>query len=127
MNHAHGLLERRITLRLLGYWERLRKDRDMPTEQDIDPEDIHDLWDSCFLIHVKDLEKSGYNYTYLGQAIEEAYQGGLSSADPALVSPHASKLSVCYAQIAQTRKPVVDEGEFVNQRNETVKYRQCLL
>ncbi len=27
----------------------------------------------------------------------------------------------------ETRKPLIEEGEFTNQHNETVKYRQCLL
>ncbi len=55
----------------------------MPAEQDIDPDDIRDLWDSCFLIRVKDLGKADYNYTYLGEAIIEAYHHGPSTSDPA--------------------------------------------
>lgn len=121
-------IERRITLRLLSYWEKLRGTRIMPTEEDIDPDDLQDLWDHCFLIHVADLNKPDYNYTYLGEAIAQAYTGGFpDDHESGMVSPNASKLSNCYAQIIATHKPVVDEGEFTNLHNELVKYRQCLL
>ena len=36
--------ERRIPLRLLAYWEKLRQGRPMPVERDVVPDDIRDLW-----------------------------------------------------------------------------------
>jgi hypothetical protein len=120
--------ERRITVRLMAYWEKLRMRRAMPTEQDIDPDAIADLWDYCFLVHVSDLGKEGYHYTYLGSEIKKAYQGGLSEVDTnGLVSPNADRLADCYMEIIHGQKPVVDEGQFCNSRGEMVKYRQCLL
>jgi len=125
---AHSIIERRITLRMLSYWEKLRRGRPMPTEQDVDPDDIPDLWDSCFLIHIKDLDKPDYNYTYLGQKIVDAYEHGLSESEASqLLSPNAARLKANYTRVMQTFKPLVEEGEFKNMRDETVKYRQCLL
>jgi hypothetical protein len=121
-------MERRITLRLLAYWEKQRLGRLMPTEQDIDPEDLRDLWDSCFLVRVVDLAKSDYNYTYLGQAIADAYCHGMLKDDPeGMVSPSAHRLARNYARVVGTCKPLLEEGEFVNLKQEMVKYRQCLL
>lgn len=128
MTEYFGASERRITLRLLAYWEKLRAGRDMPHEEDIDPDDLGDLWDSCFLIHIKDLQKDGYYYTYLGGEIKNAYLGGISEADAGgLVSPNAVKLADCYMEIMHTGRPLVDEGEFINNHGDLVKYRQCLL
>ena len=125
MNSFH---ERRITVRLMAYWEKLRKGRPMPAEADIDPDDIQDLWDHCFLVHVQDLEKPDYQYTYLGAAILQVYRGGLSESEAgSLLSPDASHMHDSFVHIAKTGKPVVDEGEFRNFNNEVVKYRQCLL
>jgi hypothetical protein len=124
------MLERRITLRLLGYWEKLRGTRPMPREEDIDPEDIHDLWDNCMLVHVKDLDKPDYNYTYMGQGIVEAYQFGMPASEVgsgSLSALNANFLMRRCKQIIETRKPLLDEGEFRNMHNELVKYRQCLL
>lgn len=127
MSTSHAM-ERRITLRMLSYWEKLRKDRPMPTEQDIDPDDIVDLWDSCFLIHVKDLNQPDYNYTYLGQKILDAYKHGLSDGDATeVLSPNAGKLAMSFSKVIESSKPLIGEGEFKNIHQETVKYRQCLL
>lgn len=121
-------IERRITLRLIAYWERLRAGRAMPEEINIDPEDLSDLWDHCFLVQVRDLQKKDYNYTYLGTAIMDAYRGGLSVDDSgSIVTLNANKLAGNYAQVMETCKPVIDEGEFENAKACTVKYRQCLL
>ncbi len=121
-------LERRITLRLIAYWEKLRNGNLMPVEDDIDPDYIKDLWDYCFLIHVKDLSKPDYNYTYLGEAIKKAYQGELdSNGEESIATPNAKELAVSYEKVIRTCSPLLDEGEFVNMHNDIVKYRQCLL
>lgn len=121
-------IERRITLRLIAYWERIRRGRPMPAETDIDPDDLADLWDYCFLVHVRDLAKQDYNYTYIGSAIVEAYRGGLSVNDKGgMVTINASKLVSNYAAVIGDRRPVVEEGEFANARGQIVKYRQCML
>lgn len=123
-----SVIERRITLRLMAYWEKMRRGNPMPTEADIDPDDLQDLWDYCFLIHVKDLDKPDYNYTYLGKAIHDAYQGALSGDEGAdIASPNASKLAHSYNKLIETRSPLLEEGEFTNMHNDLVKYRQCLL
>lgn len=119
--------ERRITLRLLAYWEKLRQNRPMPDETDINPDDISDLWDSCFLVHVKDLDKPDYNYTYLGEAISSAYFHGIAKSSTGMASPNAGNMSAGYAKVIETLKPLIEQGEFINHNQETVKYRQCLL
>ncbi len=121
-------VERRLALPLVAYWERLRGGRPMPSENDIDPEDLAELWDYCFLVQVADLAKEECNYTYLGSAIVEAYRGGLSDDDPAaLVAPDAKKLAFNYTRVINTKLPVIEEGEFSNLRGDTVKFRQCML
>lgn len=121
--------ERRITVRLIAYWEKLRKQNLMPSEADLDPDDLQDLWDYCFLIRVKDLDKTDYNYTYLGKSILRAYLGDLvyDNNEHTIASPNANSLAASYAKVIETRSPVVEEGEFMNLHNDVVKFRQCLL
>ena len=120
--------ERRITFLLLSYWERLRKGRLMPTEAEINPDDLQDLWDCCFLVHVKDLEKPDYNYTYLGSALQAAYQGELvGDSLPDIATINASKITGNFARVIEKATPWQEDGEFVNLHNDIVKYRQCLL
>lgn len=121
-------VERRITLRLLAYWERLRDGRAMPGENDINPDDIQDLWDHCFLVAVKDIGKPDYSYTYLGTAILQAYRDGLSEEDAGgALSLNAAKLTDSFLKVAQTARPLLEEGEFRNFSGKVVRYRQCLL
>lgn len=122
-------IERRITLRLLSYWEKLRRGRAMPAEEDINPEDLTDLWDSCFLVRVKDLVNQDYHYAYLGQAIDDAFFQGIIRSDSAGAQPHPAPnhLTRNFARVVGTCRPFTEEGEFQNIRKETVKYRQCLL
>jgi len=121
-------IERRITLRMLAYWEKLREGRDMPGEHDINRDDIADLWDSCFLIHTRNLREHDYNYTYLGQKILDAYEHGLSEDSAnGIVSPNASKLSGSFSKVMEENKPLTEEGEFTCELLGTVKYRQCFV
>ncbi|MBY0407835.1 MAG: hypothetical protein K2Q01_09090, partial [Rickettsiales bacterium] len=88
----------------------------MPAEQDVKPEDLDDLWDCCFLLHVKDLDKPDYIYTYLGDHITESLTG----------MGQVKELTKGYTQVIKHAKPVVEEGEFPHPEG-VVKYRQCLV
>ena len=123
--HRDAAHERRITLRILSYWEKLRDGRAMPARHDVKREDIHDLWDSCFLLHGKE---EGFDFAHLGEAIRKAYHGELKEGDAnGLVSPHSQKLSEQFREMLRHKKPLLDEGEFVNLNNRVVRYRQCLV
>lgn len=126
----NSFVEQRIIFLLFGYWEKLRRDlgKLLPSESDIDPDDIEGLWDYCFLVQTRDMQKDDYNYTYLGSAILEAYKAGLSQDNPCgLVSPNANRLALNYSRLLETKQPILEDGEFRNVRNQLVKYRQCLL
>lgn len=111
--------ERRITLRLLAYWERLRDGRAMPAESEIDPGSLSDVWDYCFLFHTRDLGKADHGYTYLGENLS----GWLGDAN----AFNIRKLRAGYPKVMETTKPVLEEGEFEGPGGQLVKYRQCLL
>lgn len=120
--------ERRITLRLLAYWEKRRGARPMPTEVEIDPADIADLWENCFLAHTRDIGKEGYHFTYLGKAIEDVYREGLTDADErSTVFPDMDILAKGYRHVIDKVAPLVQEGEITNPHGDVFKYRQVLL
>lgn len=121
-------MERRLTLQLVAYWEKLRGDRPMPSENDINPEDLAELWDYCFLVQIRDLAKQEFHYTYLGASIVEAYQGALPAGGAGgAVTPEAGRMAESYVRVIQARAPVIEEGEFTGPRGEAVRYRQCML
>lgn len=122
-------IERRLTLRLLAYWERLRMGRQMPTEADINPDgDISDMWDDCFLIHTSDVNMEDYNFIYLGSNIQMILTGAIND-DPSRSwkSLNVKQLAPDIQKVLDNKSPVLNEGEILNDANQRVKYRQCLL
>jgi len=124
--------DRRISNRLLQYWEELRGVHDLPLEDHIDPHDpfhLAEIWENCFLLQIRDIKDDGdFNYTFLGSEIKKAYGLDLDGTEEShLISPHAPKLVEKYKKVIETKMPITDEGEFYNQKGKLVKYRQSLV
>ncbi len=118
--------ERRITVRLLGYWEKKRGGRLMPDVKDIDPADIADLWSYCFIAHSDKIGKPGYNFSYLGKSIQEIYDE-VKDASGQAIFPDVEQLAKGYRQVIDTRKPLIHEGEIGSPPGDIFKFRQVLL
>lgn len=112
--------ERRLSLRLLAYWERLRAGRDMPTEAEIDPDQLADVWNYCFVIHASDLSMPDYNYLYLGPQLE-----------PWLLHQkehlNINMFTADCRRVVEGLRPFVGEGECQDAQGRILKYRHCLL
>jgi hypothetical protein len=121
--------ERRLTLRLFRYWQELRGMRNMPVETDIDPEELGEDWDHCFLLQSRDVANiQDYNFTYLGSNIMHAYfDRELDEHNEFMVGPNAYRLSTHFDRVLETRAPVLDEGEFLTVQGRRVLFRQVLL
>ncbi len=122
--------QRRINEVLSGYWHMQRGDRPFPLEQDIDIDDIHDIWDSCFLVRLEPhLTDRKYTYLYLGNALVSAYGGSLDDREicEKLVFPSSMSLVHRFDEVVNKAAPVLDEGEFTNSRNVPVRYRSLML
>lgn len=121
--------ERRLTMRLMKYWQGLCKGALMPQEDAIDPDSVSDLWPKCFLIQTFDItHHRDMNFTYLGEEIIRAYQDGLmSEGENMLVSPNPSRLALFFHQVMESAAPVEAEGEFLALDGRVVRYRQCLM
>lgn len=111
------VIERRVSIRLLAYWEKLRRSRNMPSKEDINAEDLHDLWDSCFLVYINYPEPGDYHYAHLGKNVKHAYRSDSSQ----------QHLNDSCGQVVSARKPLIHDGEFKNALGELVRYRQCVL
>ena len=121
--------KRRLTQRLLDYWNEKRGDRAMPEENDIDPDELATDWDYCFLLQARDIFNiQDYNFTYLGTGITQAYFDNLfDEHNEFLIGPNAYHLSNHFDKVLQTKAPVMDEGEFCTLQGRCIRYRQVLL
>lgn len=121
--------ERRLTLRLLRYWQELRGIRPMAEEPDIDPDILGEDWGFCFLLQSRDVANTqDYNFTYLGERILGAYfDREIDEHNELLVGPNAYRLGSHFARVIDTAAPVIDEGEFLTLQGRRVLFRQVLL
>lgn len=116
--------------KLRKYWDKLRGDKPFPQESDIDPDELPDIWPSCFLISIDDVTRRvGYRYSYLGEDLIEAY--GEDIANPDIVMRLLSTASLPmvhkFDEVINQQRPVIDEAEFVNLKHMNIKYRTCIL
>jgi len=122
--------EHRYHKRLRAYWEHLRGSRPFPSENEIEPDDLEEIWPSCFLISIDNVtHRLGYRYSYLGADLMEAYGCDSGNADIAGQMLSTSDLPTVkkFDDIRQIKKPLLDESEFVNAKNVTIKYRAILV
>lgn len=121
--------ERRLTLRLLRYWQELRGIRPMPEEAEIDPDALGEDWGFCFLLQSRDVANiQDYNFTYLGENILQAYfDQGIDQHNEFLIGPNAYRLGTHFGRVLDTAAPVIDEGEFRTLLGRRVLFRQVLL
>lgn len=104
--------ERRLSERLLRYWNEKRGQRNYAIENDIDPEELGVDWDYCFLLQARDVANiQDYNFTYLGQKIMTAYfDQGIDAHNQFMVGPNAFRLSKHFNEVLENKEPVMDAG-----------------
>lgn len=121
-------MERRLVLRLLGYWRELCGDRTMPARAEIDAAAIPELWPHCFV-----LGDSGPEDSFVFQAMGDEIAGNTVSAltgKPVTDAPSDSLpgLALVYMdEILEKAVPVSRGGEYVKPDGAKVLYRSVLL
>jgi hypothetical protein len=118
--------ERRINKRLLSYWNELKEQGgNVPLEELLQPEDIDDVWENCFVINAK----TG-KYIHIGKNIAALNEGqSLIGNDlyTNLISLEESNILSIVKEVVKTKAPIMQESEMVNKYGVAVKYRRCLL
>ena len=115
---------------LQDYWDKIRGDKLMPTEGEIDPDELGDIWPSCFLICIDDVTRRvGYRYSYMGDKLIEAYGDDISNPEVAerLISTGSLPIIKKFDEVILEQKPIIDESEFVNLKGLNIRYRTCIL
>ena len=123
------LKERRISGKLNRYWKKLSGQKPFPAEHDINPSDIEDMWDYCFIIKADNsCQKGDFEYKYLGQNISNAYRGELYQVNiDALINMNAGHLEHEYEKVLAWKRPVISNSETTIGMDKLLKYRQILL
>jgi hypothetical protein len=124
--------KQRINEYLLAYWEVKRQGRPFPLEKEIEPAELSEIWDSCFLVryNIGVEDENEFTYLYLGSALVEAYGGDDASARDIcskLIFPSSMSLVHKFREIVKVGKPAEEISEFLNNKKLMVKYRSTML
>lgn len=119
-------VERRITEQLILYWQKLRSERAFPDIDDIDKDEISDLLDDCFIVKFEFINSAlVHSFKFIGDNISDI--AGESIPKEQALSFISNNLASQYSRVFETKKPLIEEAEFKNLNNKTIKYRQILL
>lgn len=123
--------DRRLSTRLVHYWERLRTGQEIPLIQKLNISAISDLWISCLQLR---LERShnGFNsyiYEYIGKNITALYGEDLTLrfAHSKMPGLPGTELLKTVDHAVRDIAPALEEGQFRSTRGALVKYRACAL
>ena len=124
-----GQDERRMQVRAYNHWASLLEDRNLPSIEDLDPENLPDFGPHSVLLDFSSgIEDPGI--TFLGDklALEcDIGDGELNTLADVPARSLLSRITDHYMQIIANQAPIGFEAEFVNQRGRTIAYRGILL
>lgn len=120
-----AIRQKRLIWQLLDYWETKRGARAYPSLDDIEPDEISDLWPHCFVLDVKNFKDFPY-FHYLGPRL--ARYSGVFLSGKHDWSRTLLKKSVChYKEALQRRAPVLVEEDLIQYDNRHLLFRSVLL
>jgi hypothetical protein len=133
MAFSHAMEDKRLTHRLMSYWNRLRGELPLPQWQTFNVGALEDIWGQCCVwrVDIANFEKrtNNYTYEYIGDSAQEALgkdMTGMAFSSHFQKFPGARIVSRVDDVVAEA-VPISDEGTFVNEKSKVVKYRSCLL
>lgn len=123
-----GQDERRMQVRAYNYWANLLTDRNFPSIEDLDPENLPDFGPYSVLLDFSSgIENPGISYLGDMLATECGADGEIHSLDDVPSRSLLSRITDHYMQILANQAPIGFEAEFVNQYGRTILYRGILL
>lgn len=125
--------EQRLTSRLISYWENIRGEATLPPYAQLNPSALDELWNNCLVLRTEPAAagKLSYSYTHCGQEISKAIGKDLTGqrmTSNMKFFPGAKiikRIDEVATQVKPT--PLLDDGQFINEKNQIIKYRACLL
>ncbi len=128
-NRPRSDAERRATGAALAYWEAIRGARMCPTVDDIDPDDIPDLWPNTFVLDLREV-RGGCETVSSGTAVKKPFtgtepaHGRIGDCLPAAIRERILQFVEAAAEVVQ---PLADSSSYTNSFGETILYRSAIM
>ena len=115
----------------MQYWNLLRQERLYPTEAEVNPDMLADIWPYCFLVSLDGaFDTQHMRYSYLGEKLIEAHSEGQLNRNEAaqrLTSPESQELKEHFEEVARLGIPLIYDASFTSESKDDVRYRYCLV
>lgn len=116
---------------LYKYWDDLKGDLEYPLIENINHEELQELWKHCLMVHCHDGDRGNTNihFQHVGDYIKSSYERTLDMYydSPPLISPNAEMSSHIIESLQESREPFIEESVVMYAKNHTITYNQCLL
>ena len=123
-----GTDERRMQVRAYNHWASLLGERNFPSIEDLEPEELSDFGPySVLLDFTSGIEDPALQYLGSELAVECGTDASISQLSDVPSRSLLSRITDHYMQIMANQAPIGFEAEFVNQRSATILYRGILL
>ncbi len=122
-------ISRRISERIVSYWNSIRGERALASEDAVDWFALRDIIDSCYLVKVKS-QPGGPHFecTFLGSSVKEAHDA--IYADTKSQKTSANNLEYLhenFMKVLKKKAPLQEESELKVERSKKVKFRQGMV
>ena len=123
-----GQDERRMQVRAYNHWASLLQDRNFPSIEDLDEQNLPDFGPHSVLLDFSaGIENPAVRYLGAMIASECGTDQAIATLDDVPSRSLLSRITDHYMQILANQAPIGFEAEFVNQRGATILYRGILL
>lgn len=124
-----GKDERRMQVRAYNFWASLLDNRNFPSIEDLDPQDLPDFGPNSVLLDFsRGVEDPGVGFLGANLAKECDAEGmEIEQLNDVPSRSLLTRITDHYMQIIANQAPIGFEAEFVNQRGATILYRGILL
>ncbi len=125
---AIGTDERRMQVRAYNHWASQLQDRNFPSIEELEPDEIGDFGPySVLLDFTGGIENPAVQYLGAELAEECGADAEIRHLDDVPARSLLSRITDHYMQILANQAPIGFEAEFINQRGSTILYRGILL
>jgi hypothetical protein len=123
-----GTDERRMQVRAYNHWASLLDERNFPSIEDLEPDQLPDFGPySVLLDFSRGIDDPGVCYLGKELAVECGADHSIATLSDVPARSLLSRITDHYMQILANQAPIGFEAEFVNQRSATILYRGILL
>lgn len=123
-------LERRLSIRMVSYWDRLRKENPLPPYEKLRRESLSDIWGSSIIFTVSKRDKHlYYQYLHVGEDIRQLIGSGMVGQE-VMQNPNflpLKPLVVVMDDVIRNPRALEHNGQFVDMHGHMTKYRSCIL